>query len=529
MRRKLSALLSIWIILAVMLAGAASAATPADYDAANPQLLATDHLYSQAAVLLDADSGDILFSKNENVRMHPASTTKIMTVLLAIESGYPLDQQIAIPQAAADIPRDSSIIPVYPGETMTFGDLLKGVILHSGNDGANAVAVLVAGSIENFAEKMNQRAAEIGCTNTHFVNPHGYTDENHYTTAYDMALIAREAMRNATFRQIVGSPTATIVVNERGELKLVSKHEIMKESSPFYYDGCIGVKTGTTSAAGECFVGAAEKDGAMLISVVFKSEKTEKEEYRWLDTAKLFDFGWTCYDAYTLDQMYSVARDQIASFVISNASEDDPNGGRLDLEIAQISNTDYLRMVERDNPNALVNAVDDFISRTKVEITHDLTAPISMGEIIGDFSYYDATTGSTVTAKLVAGRDVAQMVVHESIFDFFPFLRIFGNKLFLALLAVLVLLVILIILLAASRRAARQRRRRKIYEQRRAEYMRRERIQGADRYNGSRSPSGSVRRPRSTTPARTQSRVDSRDNRRSRGSAPVRRDNRRPR
>ena len=264
MRRKLSALLSIWIILAVMLAGAASAATPADYDAANPQLLATDHLYSQAAVLLDADSGDILFSKNENVRMHPASTTKIMTVLLAIESGYPLDQQIAIPQAAADIPRDSSIIPVYPGETMTFGDLLKGVILHSGNDGANAVAVLVAGSIENFAEKMNQRAAEIGCTNTHFVNPHGYTDENHYTTAYDVAVMSRELIQHELIKEYT---TIWMDSIRNGEFELSNTNKLV-----YWYPGCTGLKTGYTSTAMYCLSATAERDGVEYIAVIMHAD-----------------------------------------------------------------------------------------------------------------------------------------------------------------------------------------------------------------------------------------------------------------
>ena len=196
-----------------------------------------------------------------------------------------------------------------------------------------------------------------------------------------------------------------------------------------------------------------------------------------MDTQRLFDYGWTCYETYTLDQMYEVASDRIASFIISNASEDDPFGGRLDLEIAQISNTDYLRMVEKDNPDALPAAVEDFISRTKVEITHDLTAPISMGDIIGEFSYYDSAAGNTVTARLVAGRDVAERVVRAKLTDFFPFLKIFGNRLFLMLLAVLIVLIVLIIILIVSRRAARQRRRRRIYEQRREEYMRRQRAQ----------------------------------------------------
>lgn len=499
MKRRLSALLNLIIILALLLGANSLAATPEDYNYDDPSLLTSDQLYAQAAVLIDADSGDVLFSKNERVRMHPASTTKIMTLLLGIESGYPLDQQIAIPQAAANIAKDSTLVPVFPGETMTFGDLLVGFMLNSGNDGANAVAVIVAGSEENFVARMNERAAQIGCIDTHFANAHGYTDPNHYTTAYDLALITKTAMENETFRSIVAMPRAQITVNERGVLNVGGKHLMLEEDSGFYYEGTIGVKTGTTTAAGKCYVGAAEKDGATIISVTMKAEA---DNHRWVDTARLFDYGWTCYDSYTLDQMYEVASAQIASFVISNASEDDPHGGRLDLEIAQISNTDYLRMVERENPNALSAAVNDFISKAKVEVTHDLTAPISMGEIIGNFSYFDTMTGNTVTAKLVAGRDVAERIERMSLTDFLPFLKIFSNRIFLVLLAVLALLIVLIAMLIASRRAARQRRRRKIYEQRKVEYMRRQRVQDHRGYNQRRpqtrshSASRNSRRPR---------------------------------
>jgi len=495
MLRRFSALLNLLLILSILLSGSSLAATPEDYNYEDPSLLTSDQLYSQAAILIDADSGDVLFSKNDRVRMHPASTTKIMTLLLGIESGYPLDQQIAIPQAAANIAKDSTLVPVFPGETMTFGDLLVGFMLNSGNDGANAVAVIVAGSEENFVARMNERAAQIGCIDTHFANAHGYTDQNHYTTAYDLALITKTAMENETFRSIVAMPRAQITVNERGNLIVGGKHLMMEEDSGFYYEGTIGVKTGTTTAAGKCYVGAAEKDGATLISVIMKAEA---ENHRWVDTSRLFDYGWTCYDTYTLDQMYDVASSQIGSFVISNASEDDPFGGRLELEIAQISNTDYLRMVERENPNALNAAVGDFISKAKVEVTHDLTAPISMGEIVGNFSYFDTATGNTVTAKLVAGRDVAERVERMTPTDFFPVLKIFANRIFLVLLAVLALLILMIALLAASRHAARQRRRRRIYEQRKAEYMRHRRMQDGSGYerNRSRSNRHDSRRPR---------------------------------
>ena len=158
MRRKLPALLSIILIIVFSLSASALALTPADYDASAPQSLTADELYAQSAILIDADSGDVLFSKDAYTRMHPASTTKIMTLLLGIESGIDLDQQIAIPQAAADIAKDSTMVPVFPGETMSFRDLLTGFFLNSGNDGANAVAVIVSGSVEKFVERMNQRA-----------------------------------------------------------------------------------------------------------------------------------------------------------------------------------------------------------------------------------------------------------------------------------------------------------------------------------------------------------------------------------
>ena len=497
MRRKPTALINI-ILIIMLLLGSVGYATPDDYNPETPQLLAADNLYASSAILIDADSGDILYSKNERVRMHPASTTKIMTLLLAVESGFPLEQQIAIPQAASNIAADSTLVPVFPGETMTFGDLLTGFMLNSGNDGANAVAVLVGGTIENFVTMMNQRAAQLGCIDTSFANAHGYTAENHYTTAYDLALITRAAMQNETFRAIVRQANAYITVNERGKIFVGNKHLMLKEDSEFYYEGAIGVKTGSTNAAGKCYVGAAEKDGATIISVVLKCSE---DDQRWYDTEKLFDYGWTCYDSYTLDQMYDVASGQIASFVISNAAEDDPYGGRLDLEIAQISNTSYLRMIQRSSTTALAEVVDDFIAHTNVSITHDLTAPISMGEIIGDFSFYDTATGSTVTAKLVAGRDVAQRTVLTTLTDIFPFLRIFSNRLFLVLLGVLALLVLLIVILVTSRHAARQRRRRRIYEQHRYEYMRRQRMEQDRRYSsnsGRRSGSsrGNSRRPR---------------------------------
>jgi len=491
MRRKLPALLILFVLLAAQLCAPALALSPANYDAASPAQLAADMLYSKASILIDVDSGNILFGKNENQIMHPASTTKIMTLLLALESGISMDTEIAIPQAAGNVPSGSSLIPVYPGETMSFGDLLKGFQVHSGNDGGLAIAVLVSGSVDKFVERMNQRAQELGLTNTRYANPHGYTEDGHYTTAYDLAKLTRYCMQNQQFRDLVKTYTGSIYVEERGQINLFSKTYILKPDSSFYYEDCIGVKTGSTSAAGECFVGAAERDGATIISVVLGATE---EDYRWIDTTRLFNFGWTCYDAYTMDQMFGVARSKIATLVISNASEDDPNGGMLDLNIAQLSDGGYTRMIERNNPAALISAIEEFAATAQVSITRELTAPISMGEIVGDFSYYDAESGRNITAKLVASRDVAERIEKSSITDLLPFLRIFTNKVFLLLLAVIALIVLLIIVLAASRRAAKQRRRRQIYERRRQEYLRRQRM---ERERGYDDPYDRPVRPRS--------------------------------
>lgn len=499
MCRKLTALL---ICVIMLLSSFALAYSPNDYSKEQPEVLYGDMLYAKSAILIDADTGSVLFGKNENELMSPASTTKIMTLLLALESGIPLDQEIAIPQAAGDAPSGSSLIPVYPGETMTFGDLLTGFQVHSGNDGALAIAVLVSGTVDNFVSLMNQRAQELGLTNTHYANPHGYTQEGHYTTAYDLAVLTSYAMQNETFRKIVSTVSGSIYVKERGEIRLYSKTYIMKPDSQYYYAECIGVKTGTTNAAGECFVGAAERDGATIISVVLKEET---DDQRWIDTIHLFDFGWTQYEQYTLDKMYNAASSRIANCVVSNAVEDDPYGGRLDLDIAQISDDSYLRMILADNTGAIDSAVSDFVQNSRVVITHDLTAPISVGEIIGDFSYTDPSTGKAITAKLVASRDVEERTVVAKLTDVFPSLKIFENKIFLLLLVVIFLLLILIIALAASRRAAKQRRRRRIYEQRRAEYMRRQRQQPQRRPQQRSNPSNhrpSAQRPQNNRRSR---------------------------
>lgn len=463
------------VLIALSCASSALAVTPADYNVKMPAVLEAGHLYGEAGIVIDGDTGEVLFSKNGRVRMYPASTTKVMTLLLALESGISLDTLIAVPRQASQIPGDSSLVPVLPGDEMTFRDLLYGMMINSGNDAANAVAVIVGGSLEAFVQRMNERAAELGCEGTHFVNAHGYHDQEHYSTAHDLALITREALKYDVFTQITSALSYTLNITRNGDpvqLVLNTRNVLLQEDATYFYEYCVGIKTGYHSKAGQCFVSAAERDGVRLIGVTLKCEKSD---HKWIDAHRLLKYGFTRYTEYTLEQMFGFAGEQIARVKISNAHEDDPSGGLLTMNIAQISDGDYCRMVQTGSDTAMDHAVADFVSRAKVIITHDLTAPISEGEIMGNFSYI-AQSGEQITALLVASRAVEEAPERFNLFATFPFLLYFRNPLFRAFAIVIALLILLLILAAIIRSARRERRRREIYEEKRSEYMRMQRL-----------------------------------------------------
>ena len=472
-RKWLSILLALMLVMLLALP-AGLAETPQDYDKNLPQLLTGGNLSAHAAVLMDGVSGRVLFRKNAGERMYPASTTKIMTLMLALESGIPMDTPVIIPQQAAQIPRDSTLVPVFPGDQMTFGDLLYGFMLTSGNDGANAVAVLVGGSVEAFVQRMNNRAAELGCTNTHFVNPHGYHDVNHYTTAEDLAIITQAALEYEQFRQIVSCQSYTLTIVRNGETlnpRRANTNLLLNKESNYFYENCIGVKTGTHSMAGNCFVGATERDGVRLISVVLNCPEPNQ---KWVDSIRLFNYGYTRFTACTMEDMFARARDRIATIKISNAAEDDPQGGALQLNIAQLSNRDYIRMIPVDSETAMDEAVADFVSRSMITITHNMVAPVSQGEIMGQFRYV-STSGEEVTALLVADRSIEAQPEKTNLLDFFPFIRYLKDPLVLSLIVVVIALILLLIIASVARSVSLQRRRAEIYEVRRREQMRHDR------------------------------------------------------
>ena len=447
-----------------------SFAAPEDYSDQAPALLNSTHLYGKNAICIDQETGDILFQKNPHTRVFPASTTKIMTLLLAIESGWDMDLTVQIPAEAANVPADSSLVPVYRGETMSFQDLLYGMMLHSGNDAANAVAVLVSGSIPAFVERMNARAEELGCTETHFANAHGYQDVNHYTSAADLAIITREAMKHEEIRTIASTYSYTMHIQPRGELPLRTTNSMIIPTSTYYYEDCIGLKTGTTSQAGKCFVGVAEKDGAMVITVTLGSET---DAGKWTDTKRLFNYGFTRYNSYNLERMFELTSDRIVAPRVSNASRTDPSGGVLPLKLAQISDPDYVRLMMGDSEEIVSASMDDFIERCQVTIVDQLVAPIPEGKLVGNFSY-TAQDGSVITAALIAAREVEAEPDRMTIYDLFPFLGIFNNPLVQLLVLILLLLIAVIIIHSIASRKRQERHRRELYEQRRREYAQRE-------------------------------------------------------
>lgn len=234
---------------------------------------------AKAAVLMDADSGTVLYTKSAHAIRQPASTTKMMTGLLALEK-IPAGTMIAAP---FDIERvGESSLNLKPGEVLAREDALFALLLRSANDMAHTLAVHIAGSDAEFAKLMNARAAQIGCAHTNFQNPHGLPNDKHKTCAYDLALIAREAMKNDFFRRIVGTQQWFVMrsTNQK-DLLVKNSNKLLWEDEQIE-----GVKTGYTRAAGKCFVGARSENGIRLISVVLASDD-------WAgDTRTLFDFGF---------------------------------------------------------------------------------------------------------------------------------------------------------------------------------------------------------------------------------------------
>lgn len=248
-------------------------------------------LASEAAILMDADTGQILFEKNMDARMYPASITKVLTGYLALKYAG-MDTEITMSETAySQVPRTSSHIALMPGERLSMEDALYALALVSANDAATGIAETVSGSIEDFAELMNQEAAAMGATHSHFVNPNGMPAEDHYTTALDMARITAVAIRMPSFLEVFGSKAYDMkATNLSAARSLVSKNQFIDETWPV--EGLLFSKTGWTSSALGTLVTAVKRDGVTLIAVTLKSSMLED---KYTDTLALLDYGFGAY------------------------------------------------------------------------------------------------------------------------------------------------------------------------------------------------------------------------------------------
>lgn len=360
----------LWILTEVFLISAISYLSPcrACFSQDNPPSVS-----SRAALLMEWQTGTILFQKNAFQRMHPASLTKIMTALLALEMGR-LEDKVVISKEAASQPGSSMYLK--EGEAFTLEDLLYGLMLNSGNDAAWAIAEhLGNGSEAAFIDLMNKRAMEIGAINTRFQNPHGLTDPNHYTTAFDLALIARTAMRHPFFKQLVSTKEKDVIDAERKvKLSLANTNRLLWMNL-----GADGIKTGTTEAAGECLVASATRADMRLLVCILDSYD------RWGDAAKLFEYGF---------ENYRVAR--IAS------------AGEVIVTLPVLSGIQkYVPVVAREPIIACVPRFSMGL-RLEVNLPKFVSAPCPRGTILGQATVYlgekplgsvDLVSGEWVTSS----------------------------------------------------------------------------------------------------------------------------------
>lgn len=314
-------------------------------------------MYAKAYCLLDADSKRSLYGKNENQQMPMASTTKIMTCIIALENGN-LKSKVTVSSYAASMPDVQ--LNMQSGDSFYLKDLLYSLMLESHNDTAVAIAEHIGGSVEGFADLMNQKADELGCTDTHFVTPNGLDDKEHYTTAKELCIIASYAIKNKTFLKIIQTPSHSFTNCDGSRSYSVNNHDAFLTS----YSGAIGIKTGFTGNAGYCFCGAAKRNGKTLITSVLACGWPPNKGYKWVDTKKLMDYGFANF------KTVSLKRKKIAKTL--------PVTGGTKNTVAVRQTTTPLSLMLCKKDKIVV----------KYSLPTLLLAPVRQGDILGYENYY---------------------------------------------------------------------------------------------------------------------------------------------
>ena len=343
---------------------------------------------SPSVILIERNTGNILYEKNSKAVRFPASTTKIMTAILALENCN-LDDVVRVSYSAIQrIPSGYTIADLKVDEELTVEQLLHLLLIPSASDAANALAEHIGGSIENFAEMMNAKAKEIGCENTHFTNPDGVHDENHTSTAYDLALMANYAMNNSTFRSIVSKASYVLYPTNINttERYFRTTNSLLNTASDYYYEDVIGIKTGFTTPAGNCLVAAAKVDDMECILTILGAEQNEDgTSQRFLEARELFDFA---FGNYTYKNI-KFKSDVVTTITVKGATSDTKT---LNLELS-------------DKINAFIDKEDlDTNFEPTIALNENIKAPILKGDKLGTATY--TIEGVNYTVDLVASNDV---------------------------------------------------------------------------------------------------------------------------
>ncbi len=256
-------------------------------------------LYCNNNILMDAETGNVLFEKNGYSKIYPASTTKVLTAILVLENLSLEEKVVASQKAINSVPIGSSVMGIKQGEIFSVENLLYGLILPSGNDAAIVLAEAVSGNVDNFVTLMNSKASEIGCLNTHFSNPHGFYDEYHYSTPYDMALILKYAMKYDEFRKIAQTKSWELPITNKTDTTRILKNNnrLLDKNYSIFYPYALGGKTGYTIESRGTYIGYAKKDDKLLIVGNFDgSQNINGKNARFLDAISLCDYGFLNYD-----------------------------------------------------------------------------------------------------------------------------------------------------------------------------------------------------------------------------------------
>ena len=336
---------------------------------------------AKAAIGIETSSGEIFYSKNIDERLPMASTTKIMTAIVALEKGR-LTDTVKINKNAVGV--EGSSIYLFEGEALTLENLLYALLLESANDAATAIAIHIGGSVEGFVELMNQKAEKLGLCDTHFDNPHGLDSDTHFTTARELGIIAAHAMKNPKFREIVSTYKTTIPLNgNEGTRVLINHNKLLRN-----YDGSIGIKTGYTKKSGRCLVSASSRDGVELICVTISASND------WQDHESILDFGNSLYESTLL------------------ASE-----GDIPISLPVIGGrAEKISLCVKEDVTSTVRKNDEI--KKVIEAQRFVFAPISKNQIIGKILFIQ--NGNVIAeAPLIARDTVARSDARSGFFKNF--------------------------------------------------------------------------------------------------------------